>query len=116
MDYDKGRIAWADKARIKANFLFRIACFAYCLGLFSLFLSIGMLMAPFDVNWFALSFILLSFLNLLQDKSFHMLAITIGLFNGLYSENKVKNMEYPNTSQNDPSHRNSMHHHKAYRH
>lgn len=64
MDYDKGRIVWAVKARIKANFLFRIACFAYCLGLFSLFLSIGMLMAPFDINWFALSFILLSFLFL----------------------------------------------------
>lgn len=56
---------------------------------------------------------MLSFLNLLQDKSFHMLAITIGLFNGLYPENKVKDMEYPNTSQNDPSHRNSMHHNKA---
>lgn len=55
---------------------------------------------------------MLSFLNLLQDKSFHMLAITIGLFNGLYPENKVKDMEYPNTSQNDPSHRNSMHHNK----
>ena len=41
---------------------------------------------------------MLSFLNLLQDKSFHMLAITIGLFNGLYPENKVKDMEYPNTS------------------
>ena len=51
-----------------------------------------------------------------QDKSFHMLAITIGLFNGLYPENKVKDMEYPNTSQNDPSHRNSMHHNKADRH
>ena len=36
---------------------------------------------------------MLSFLNLLQDKSFHMLAITIGLFNGLYPENKVKDME-----------------------
>ena len=59
---------------------------------------------------------MLSFLNLLQDKSFHMLAITIGLFNGLYPENKVKDMEYPNTSQNDPSHRNSMHHNKADRH
>jgi len=55
-----------------------------------------------DRNW--RSCILLSFLNLLQDKSFHMLAITIGLFNGLYPENKVKDMEYPNTSQNDPSH------------
>lgn len=65
-------------------------------------------------NW--RSFILLSFLNLLQDKSFHMLAITIGLFNGLYPENKVKDMEYPNTSQNDPSHQNSMHHNKADRH
>ena len=65
-------------------------------------------------NW--RSCILLSFLNLLQDKSFHMLAITIGLFNGLYPENKVKDMEYPNTSQNDPSHRNSMHHNKADRH
>ena len=35
---------------------------------------------------------MLSFLNLLQDKSFHMLAITIGLFNGLYPENKVKDI------------------------
>ena len=45
-----------------------------------------------------------------------MLAITIGLFNGLYPENKVKNMEHPNTAKDDSPHRNSVHHNKTDRH
>ena len=64
MDIDKGRIDWAVKARIKAHFPFRIGCFAYCLAISLLLFSIGILMAPFDVNWFAFSFILLSLLFL----------------------------------------------------